>query len=153
MHQLVSDIKNLKSKHKDEKVQFESMLAKSKKEIYIRDEQIKDLQKVIKNNMVLSQNIPTQTKSGSVSNKAQEKILEFNCGKCKTTFKSINEHDNHVQRDHPKGADNLFQKLKNKIIPNESKEEFKCGKCGFNAETFSNFMNHICSKEMKTIIR
>ena len=28
MHQLVSDIKNLKSKHKDEKVQFEVMLAK-----------------------------------------------------------------------------------------------------------------------------
>ena len=59
MHQLVSDIKNLKSKHKDEKVQFEDMLAKSKKEIYIKDEQIKDLQKIIKNNTVPSQNIPT----------------------------------------------------------------------------------------------
>ena len=103
--------------------------------------------------MVPSQNIPTQTKSVSVINKAQEKVLEFNCGECKTTFKSTNEYDNHVQRHHPKGADNLFQKLKNKIIPNEPTEEFKCEKCGFNAETVSNFMNHICSKEMKTIIR
>ena len=153
MHQLVSDIKNLKSKQKYEQVQFEAILAKSKKEIYIKDEQIKDLQKIIKTNMVPSQKIPTQTKSFSVINKAQEKVLEFNCGECKTTFISTNKLDNHVQRDHTKGADNLFQKLKNKIIPNEPKEEFKCGKCGFNAETVSNFMNHICSKEMKIIMR
>ena len=89
----------------------------------------------------------------SVINKVQEKVEEFNCGECETTFKSTNELDNHVQRDHTKGADDLFQKLKNKITPNEPKEEFQCSKCGFNAETVSNFMKHICSKEMKTIIR
>ena len=92
-------------------------------------------------------------KTVSAINKVQEKILEFNCGECETIFKSTNELDHHVQRDHTKGANNLFQKFKNKIIPNEPKEEFKCGKCGFNAETVSNFMEHICSKEMKTIIR
>ena len=39
IHQLVYDIKNFKSKHKDEQVQFEAILAKSKKEIYESDEQ------------------------------------------------------------------------------------------------------------------
>ena len=153
MNQLVSDIKDLKTNHRGEQVQSEALLAKSGKEIEIRNEQIKELQIIIKNIKVPSKNIPSQMISVSLNNKVKEKLLEFNCDECKTTFKSKNELDNHVQRDHTKGANNLFQKLKNKIMPNKPNEKFKCGKCGFNADRVSNFMKYICSKKMTTIIR
>ena len=47
-------------------------------------------------------------------------------------LKSKNELDNHAHKDHNTGAErreeNLFQRLKNKIVPIEPNEEFKCGK-------------------------
>ena len=46
MHQLVSDIKNLKSKHKDLQVPFKAILANSKKEIYIRVNKLKICRKL-----------------------------------------------------------------------------------------------------------
>ena len=100
MNQLVSDIKDLKTNHRGEQVQSEALLAKSGKEIEIRNEQIKELQIIIKNIKVPSKNIPSQMISVSLNNKVKEKLLEFNCDECKTTFKSKNELDNHVQRYH-----------------------------------------------------
>ena len=46
--QLVSDTRDLETKQKGEKVLFETLPAKSKRKVKIRDEQIKKLQKVIK---------------------------------------------------------------------------------------------------------
>ena len=152
--QLASDIRDLETKQKGEKVMFEALLAKSKREVQIRDEQIKELQKVIKNNKVTSSNMPNVTQSVPVTEKVQDKCIQFNCGECKITFKSKNELDNHAHKDHNTGAErreyNLFQRLKNKIVPIEPNEEFKCGKCNFNADTVSSFLKHMCSKEMTT---
>ena len=154
MKQLASDIRYLETKQKGEKVMFEALLAKSKREVQIRDEQIKDLQKAIKNNKVTSTNMANVF---PVIEKVQDKCIQFNCGECKITFKSKNELDNHAHKDHNTGAErreeNLFQRLKNKIVPIEPNEEFKCGKCNFNADTVSSFLKHMCSKEMTTISR
>ena len=82
--------------------------------------------------------------------------MEIICGECKMFFNSKRELHKHVQIDHDKGtgrrADNLFQKLKKIIIPNEPNEEFMCRKCSFDADTVSNFMKNMCSKEMTTIV-
>ena len=151
------DIRDLETKQKGEKVMFEALLAKSKREVQIRDEQIKDLQKAIKNNKVTSTYMPNVTQSVPVIENVQDKCIQFNCGECKIMLKSKNELDNHAHKDHNTGAErreeNLFQRLKNKIVPIEPNEEFKCGKCNFNADTVSSFLKHMCSKEMTTINR
>ena len=155
--QLASDIRYLETKKKGEKFIFEALLAKSKREVQIRDEQIKELQKAIKNNKVTSTNMSHITQSVPVIEKVKDKCIQFNCGECKIMFKSKNELDNHAHKDHNTGAEkreeNLFQRLKNKIVPIKPNEEFKCGKCNFNANTVSSFLKHMCSKEMTTISR
>ena len=67
--QLASDIIDLETKQKGEKVMFEALLAKSKRDVQIRDEQIKDLQKAIKNNRVTSANMPNVSQSVPVLKK------------------------------------------------------------------------------------
>jgi D-aminopeptidase len=69
---------------------FEALLAKTKREVQIRDEQIKELQKAIKNNKVTSTNMPNATQSQSVPviEKVKDTCIQFNCGKCKIMFKS-----------------------------------------------------------------
>ena len=73
-----------------EKDMFEALVAKSKREVQISDEQIKDLQKAIKNNKVTSTYMPNVTQSVPVIEKVQDKCIQFNCGECKITFKSKN---------------------------------------------------------------
>ena len=116
--QLASDIRDLETKQKGAIVMFEALLAKSKREVQIRDEQIKELQKAIKNNKVTYTNMPNVTQSVPVIEKVKDKCIQFNCGECKIMFKSKNELDNHAHMDHNTGAEkrekNLFQRLKKK---------------------------------------
>ena len=96
----------------------------------------------------------------SVPNNLQDKLFEFNCSECDWTFNLKSAFRSHAQIKHDKHGteassekreNTLFQKLGSKILPAETWDKFKCGKCGFNAGTESNFMNHICAKEITIV--
>ena len=73
--------------------------------------------------------MPIVTQSVPVTEKVQDKCIHFNCGEYKITLESRNEHENQALKDHCTGAEeNLFQRLKNKIVPIEPNEDFKCVK-------------------------
>ena len=127
-----------------------------KKEIKNKEDRIKELLQNIKDN----KSINTTVDRKSVPNNIQDKLIEFNCSECDLTFNLKSSLNSHVQIKHEKQGteassekreDTLFQKLRSKILPAEPDEEFKCGKCGFNARTVSNFMNHICAREMTMV--
>ena len=79
VRQLLSDVRYHEKKWKGEKVKFKALLANSKREVQIRDEQIKEFQKVIKNNKVTSTNVPSVIQSVPVTEKIQDKCIQFNC--------------------------------------------------------------------------
>ena len=107
-----------------------------------------------------TKSIKTTVDWKSVPNNLQDKLIEFNCSECDLTFNlksafkghSKVKHDKHrTEASSENSEDTLFQKLRSKIVPAEPDDEFKLGKCGFNAGTVSNFMNHICAREMTIV--